>query len=307
MEKDPSLVDRARPGSLKPAPALGIAPLCAINASPAEYLAAGAAAGFDFVGIRISPVTQADPVYSPDGPEFRHLLKLVADSGLEVLDTEVFRVTADSSPDVWNPILDMSARLGAKLINVVGVDDDLSRLTDRIGRFTEDSKGFGITPVLEPIAYVALNSYSTAIDIAIAVGCEVELDALHALRTGLNPQLVADNSKLFPIFQLCDAPAEMVRWGDNRPPGTSPDDNDMIIESRYNRLTPGQGDAPLVELLASLAPGTPIAMEIPNIDLQSQHTVHEYIELMHREAVQFLHLATDHSAQIVGWKAEELR
>jgi sugar phosphate isomerase/epimerase len=224
-------------------------------------------------------------------------MTLVADSGLDVLDTEVFRVTADTTSAVWNPILDMSARLGAKLINVVGVDDDMGRLTDRIGRLTEDSRAFGIIPVLEPIAYVALNSYPTAIDIARAVGCAVELDALHALRTGLNPQLVADNADLFPIFQLCDAPADLVRWGDNRPPGVSPDDSDMIIESRYNRLLPGRGDAPLIELMAALAPGTPIAMEVPNIDLQARHTVNEYIGLMHREAVEFARLTGHHLGQ----------
>ena len=279
---------------MTPLPALGIAPLCAINASPAEYLQAAAAAGFDFVGIRVSPVTKMDTVYSPDGPEFRHLLTLVADSGLTVLDTEVFRVTAETTSDVWKPLLDMSARLGARLINVVGVDDDIIRLTDQVGRFTEDSKDFGITPVLEPIAYVPLNSYSTAIDIATAVGCSVELDGLHALRTGLDPQLVANNADLFPIFQLCDAPADMVRFGDDRPPGASPDDSDMIIESRYNRLLPGHGDSPLVELMAALTPGTPIAMEIPNIELQARHTVNEYIALMHREAVQFVRLATNH-------------
>jgi len=127
---------------LIPAPSLGIAPLCAIEASPADYLQAAATAGFDFVGIRISPVTQVDPVYSPDGPEFRHLMTLVADSGLDVLDTEVFRVTADTTSAVWNPILDMSARLGAKLINVVGVDDSHRRpRLARVGGGTTDYRG----------------------------------------------------------------------------------------------------------------------------------------------------------------------
>ncbi|MHA6693461.1 sugar phosphate isomerase/epimerase family protein [Homoserinimonas sp. A520] len=267
---------------------LGIAPLCAIGATPAEYVAAAASAGFDFVGIRLSPVTEADTVYTPLGPDFRELELLIADSGLDVLDTEVFRMTEHATAELWMPLLEMSARLGARLFNVVGADSDLARLADRVGSLTFDAAPFGITPVLEPLAYLPLNSYRTAVDIALKAGCAVELDGLHAVRTGLDPLLVADHPELFPVFQVCDAPAVLVEWGEDRPPGARPGDSDMVIESRLNRLLPGRGDSPLGELMAALRPGTPVAMEVPNLELQARLSVDEYIELLHREAVEFV-------------------
>ncbi|MHA6669480.1 sugar phosphate isomerase/epimerase family protein [Homoserinimonas sp. A447] len=271
-----------------PLPPLGIAPLCAIGATPAEYVAAAASAGFDFVGIRVSPVTEVDTVYTPDGDEFRELERLIADSGLFVLDTEVFRMTEHATAELWMPLLEMSARLGARLFNVVGADPDLSRLADSVGSLTRDAASFGITPVLEPLSYLPLNSYTAAVDIALAVGCAVELDGLHAIRTGLDPRLVAEHPDLFPVFQVCDAPAVLVEWGEERPPGARPGDSDMIIESRLNRLLPGRGDSPLGELMAALPRATPLAMEVPNLELQARHSVDEYIELLHREAVEFV-------------------
>lgn len=269
-------------------PPLGVAPLCAIGATAAEYVGAAASAGFDFVGIRVSAVTEADIVYTPNGPEFRQLERLIADSGLDVLDTEVFRLNEHSSAEDWMPQLEMSARLGARLFNVVGADLDLARLTDRAAALTAAAEPFGVTPVLEPLAYLPLNSYPTAIDIALKVGCAVELDGLHAIRTGLDPQLVAQHPDLFPIFQLCDAPAQFVQWGNERPSGARPGDSDMVIESRMNRMLPGRGDSPLGELMATLRPGTPIAMEVPNLELQALHSVDAYIALLHREAVDFV-------------------
>lgn len=62
----------------------------------------------------------------------------------------------------------------------------------------------------------------------------------------------------------------------------------MIIESRLNRLLPGTGDSPLRELIAALAPGTPVSVEIPNLDLQARYPVDEYIALLHEHAVSFL-------------------
>jgi sugar phosphate isomerase/epimerase len=276
-----------------PLPPLGIAPLCAITASPAEYVAAAASAGFDFVGVRTAPLTDADIAYTPDGAEFQELERLIADSGLYVLDTEVYRLTEHSSAEQWMPLLEMGARLGARLFNVVGADPDLARLTDRVGRLTRDAEPFGLTPVLEPLAYLPLNSYPTAIDIALEVGCGVEADGLHAIRTGLDPQLIADHAELFPVFQVCDAPAILTQWGDDRPAAARPGDSDMIIESRLNRLLPGRGDSPLHEIMAALRPGTPLAMEIPNLELQARYSVPEYIRLLHREAVEFVRGASE--------------
>jgi len=267
---------------------LGVAPLCAIDATPAEYISTAGAAGFDFVGIRLYPVTEADIRYTPGGREFAELRRIVAGSGVEVLDIEVFRMGAATSRDDWMPTLEMGAELSASLVNVVGADPELSRVADNIAALTRDATPLGITPVIEPIAYLPLDSYDRAVEIAIEAGCAVELDGLHALRTGLDPNLVARHRELFPVFQLCDAPAELRHWSDDRPPEARPQDEDMVIESRLNRLLPGLGDSPLRELLELIGPDVPIAVEVPNLELQRIHDTASYMRLLHEKTLSFL-------------------
>lgn len=265
---------------------LGVAPLCAITASAEEYLGAATRAEFDFVGIRLSPVTAEDVVYTPDGPEFLRLKQLVRDSALEVLDVEVFSIEPTTTCDDWMPVLEMAGELGARLFNIVGDEPDLGAFAAKAAQLTADARGFGITPVIEPIAYRPMNSYTRAIEVARQAGCAVELDALHVLRTGADLALVEQNRDLFPVLQLCDAPAEVHAW-DPRPVEASPCDDDLVIESRLYRLLPGRGAAPLAGMRAAVAPGTPIALEIPNLALQAEHSIDAYFELLHREGVTF--------------------
>lgn len=267
---------------------IGVAPLSAISAEPEEYLAAAAAAGFDFVALRVAPITVDDVAYTPTGPEFRRLLALAADSGLDVVDVEVFSVGPGTGRDDWLPVLQMAAELGASLLNVVGSEPDAAAFEDTMGRLAADARDFSVIPIIEPVAFRPMNSYARAIEVARSTGCGVEIDALHALRTGADLDLVAANNELFPLLQLCDAPAALRRWGGDRPVQAKPGDDDMLIEARLNRLLPGRGDAPLGRMLAALAPRTPVSVEIPNLELQSGRSVQEYFELLHREAVEFL-------------------
>ncbi|PWB97591.1 sugar phosphate isomerase/epimerase family protein [Salinibacterium hongtaonis] len=267
---------------------IGIAPLSAVTATAREYLEAAARARFDFVGLRLSPVTAADVVYTPGNAAFAELKSLVADSGLDVFDIEVFSLTPQTRRDDWLPLLEMTADLGASLLNIVGDDPDSAALTELIAELCADSAPLGITPVIEPIAYRPMNSYSLAVQIARATGCAVELDALHVFRTGTDLSVVTQNRDLFPILQLCDAPAEVPIWGDSRPAAASPVDEDMLIESRFNRLLPGRGAAPLAAMREAVAPGTPVALEVPNLDLQARYSVDDYFALLHQEGVSFV-------------------
>jgi len=267
---------------------LGVAPLCAVHAPVEEYVGAAARAGFDFVGVRLSPVTAEDVVYRPKSREFRHLLSVVRESGLDVLDVEVFGMMPGASRDDWMPVLEMAAELGASLFNVVGKDPDQAAFADAVGRLTEDARPFSILPVIEPIAYLPMDSYERAIGIALDVGCGVELDGLHVLRTGADMALIEQHPELFPVLQLCDAPAQVRRWGAERPAAARPGDDELVIESRLDRLLPGRGAAPLDAMLAAIVPGTPVSVEIPNLQLQALHTTDEYMALLHAEALAFL-------------------
>ena len=78
------------------------------------------------------------------------------------------------------------------------------------------------------------------------------IDALHLARSGGSVAAVAGlDSALIGSIQLCDAPAE------------SPGSSGIIDEARGNRLPPGEGALPLLELLAAVGGDVPLSLEVP--------------------------------------------
>lgn len=268
--------------------ALGVAPLCAVDAPVASYVAAAAEAGFAELGLRLSPVTPRDPVYAPSSSSFRELRAAVAASGLRVLDIEVLVIDDLSTRETWLPVLEMAAELGASLLNVVARTSSVSGFASAVGDLTADALAHGIMPVLEPIAYARLNSFDRAIEIAREAGCQVELDALHVVRTGADIELLRRHRDLFPVLQLCDASPRPRSWPEGRPEGADPADSDLVLESRFHRLLPGRGIAPLEELIDIVGPDGHLSVEIPNVDLQAGRTPAEYLGFLHATTVAYL-------------------
>lgn len=294
---------------------LGVAPLTALDATVEEYVTAAASAGLDAVGVRPYPVVDTDPDFpAVNTPRFNDLKKRIADHGLSVLDIEVFTVASNTVRDDWAPIIDAGHQLGARYMNIVGVAEDPSFFENTIGEITADAAEAGIVPVLEPVAYRALNSFSQAIDIANRVGCKVELDMLHFLRTGASIDLILDNPDMFPVLQLCDAPKDIGTIRDELIPfSASGSDLDLqIAESRNLRQLPGEGDAPIGALLEIVGPHTSISIEIPNARVRASLDVSAYFALLAEHARTFLapfaHLSsTSHDKTLLPNAQEGLR
>lgn len=271
---------------------LGVAPLSALDLPVLTFVRAAAEAGFDAVGLRAHPVSRMDPVFSLDtaSRSFRDLQGLVADTGLEVLDLEVFTIHPGVERAQWMPVLEAGARLGARYLNVVGGHPSLEAFEQVVGRLTADALDHGIMPVLEPVAYRQLNDFRQAIRIARAVGCAVEMDVLHFLRTGASLETVSVHRDLFPILQLCDAPASLRDHGEalTTLAAARGEDDLAVTESRGLRLLPGDGDGPVHELLALLGPSTRISVEIPNVRMRGGLSGERYLAFLHDAARAFL-------------------
>jgi sugar phosphate isomerase/epimerase len=252
---------------------LAIAPLSVFAVSPADYIAGAASAGFTTVGLRVIGITPNEPVVRA-ASEVRLVLE---DTGVRVLDIEVLSIGADTTRDDWLPALEIGAELGARYINVVGEDPDAGSFAASVARLAEDSRDFGIVPVLEAVAFRPFNSYPMAIALARELGCLVEADALHFQRTGASLDDIRANSELFAILQLCDAPAVATL--------------DPLTEARAHRLLPGDGDIPLRELITALPEGVPVSVEIPNDELLARHGVDGYFALLYARAMDFLSAA----------------
>ena len=188
---------------------IGLAHLTLLPLSPPELVSTAAAAGYDFVGVRVAAATRGERQYpmEPGSPMSRDTLLRLDDSGLHVHDIEFLPVGQSTGPDDWQPILDAGAALGARTVSVAGADPEPGRLADTLAALVADARSVGIRPTLEPISYQPVRTVDGARSIAAAAGAGVLLDALHIQRGGsslddvraLDPDLVA-------CLQVCDGP-----------------------------------------------------------------------------------------------------
>jgi len=278
-----SVMDRAQsgcdPGRMTP---IGIAHLTLLALTPPELVTVAAAAGYDFVGVRVKAVTEGEHQYpmQPGSPMSRETVRRLDDTGLTVRDIEFLTLRPDTDPDDWRPALEAGAVLGASTFSVVGVDDDRARLTDTLARLTADATPYGIRPTLEPISYQPVSRVADAAAVARAAGAAVLLDALHIRRGGSTLDDVrALEPDLVPCIQLCDGPLtapEALQLPAELPLGMKADGSVLQVEARVQREVPGEGGFPLAELLAAVPAGTPISLEVPHARLQAQLSAQEF-------------------------------
>ena len=271
---------------------LGVAPLSAVATPAIEFIRAAHGAGFTSVGLRPYAVTDTDPPFPTEvsSKDFKEIRSALEETGLQVLDIEVLSVTPTLRREDWLPGMEAGAELGASLLNVVGDDTSLTRFTDTVSRITDDARAYNLLPVLEPVAYRPFNSYPLAFDIAADTGCAVELDMLHFLRTGADIQTMASHAELIKIVQLCDAPRRTSDHG-HALRRLSTDDSATalaIAESRALRLLPGDGVAPIADLLKVLDPDVPLSVEVPGETVRSDRTVKENLTELHARTTNYL-------------------
>ncbi|MFI5719608.1 sugar phosphate isomerase/epimerase family protein [Nocardia sp. NPDC051750] len=248
---------------------IGLAHLSALQLTPPELVDAAADYGFNSVGVRVHPATPSENSYpmSLGSPMSVQTLARLEDTGLTVFDVEVFTLDGVRGRDEWMPVLEAGATLGARILNVIGGDDNPRRMTDSLAALVRDAREFGITASIEPISYQQINTFRIGATIAEQTGCGIMLDVLHFVRSGGTiSDLVAAPKGSVQVIQLCDGPATVL---DLTPPTRMPlgqDTNGSArqIESRAERQVPGEGAFPLVDILRAL-PGVPISVEVPDV------------------------------------------
>lgn len=248
---------------------IGIAHLTLLELQPPDLISVAAEAGFDFVGLRISPATPHESVYpmSPGSAMLRDTARRLEDLEITVADIEVLELRPTTTSETWLPVLESGATLGAKFLNVVPGDSEISRLGENYAKLIEDAKHFDIKPAIEPIPFRPLRTLSQALDLAETVkSSTILIDALHFYRSGADiDQLASAPPQLFQYAQICDAP---IIAPSTTPPGLRPSrgqeaDGPLQLEARASRLLPGEGELPLGSLISALPPMIPLSVEAP--------------------------------------------
>ena len=226
---------------------IGLAALTCMELAPHELVTVAAQAGYDCVGLRLIPVSgQILPAF-----DLREIQRRLADTGLKVLDVEVFRVDALTRVADFEPVLEQAARLGATEILAHGADPDEGRLRDAFLELGNRASRYGLHVNVEPMPWVEVSTVAKAKRVLEGnENAALLVDAIHFYR--------ADNTfadlqgARMRYLQFCDAHPE-------RPTEVG----ELIRQARGDRLFPGEGALDLRGLLRATPEGLPLSLEVP--------------------------------------------
>ena len=239
-----------------------IAHLTFPDATVPEQVSAAAAAGYDYLDLRVIGLRahgETRPLWE-DEPMLRETEQRLADTGLRILDVNVIHVDANTNAGDALPIFELAQRLDAHDLLVMGWDEDEARLTSTVSALCEAALPYEVSISLEFARYTAVKSIAAAERLIHATGqpnAAVMVDALHLHRSGGTPEDVAAlDPALMRYAQVCDARRE------------PPPDEKLRWEAQNDRLLPGEGALPLIDLVRALPPDLPISVEVPCLGLK---------------------------------------
>jgi sugar phosphate isomerase/epimerase len=237
---------------------IGLAALTVLELSPPDMVSCARDAGYDCIGLRLIPATPEE-VQHPmvgDTPLVRETERRLQDTGLPVLDIEIFRLRPDTVVADYEAALATGARLGAKEALIAGNDPDEARLTANFAAFCDLAQRYGIGGNLEPMPWTDCKNFAQGVRIVTAAARPnggVLIDPIHFDRGGsVASEIPAVPRTRFRYMQLCDAPAE-------RPT----DVKGLLYQARAERLMPGDGGLDLKGILRGVPKDLPLSLEIP--------------------------------------------
>jgi sugar phosphate isomerase/epimerase len=241
---------------------ISLAALTVLELTPPEMVDCAAEAGFSHVGIRLLPATPTEPHYDVvgDTPLLREVERRLADTGIKVLDVEIFRLKPDTRVSDYEPAIATAARLGASELLVAGNDPDDARLIDSFAAFCDLAGTYRLGADLEFMPWTDAKDLPQAARIIERTGRDnagILIDSFHFSRSRSRIEDIATvPPSRFHFMQLCDVPAAI-------PPTMEA----ILAEARGERLFPGEGGVDLVGLLRALPRDIPLSLEVPTLTL----------------------------------------
>ena len=250
------------------------------NTEPADLIRAAKSAGFDLVSLWTQPPS-IFPLQLVTPAKLAACQSALAETGMQVGPLEVFDLTSAEAIWSYRPALELGAQLGAKTASAINIrNTDPSLVGALLAQLAELAREYGLGVTLEPLAMFATSTLAQARDIVRASGIDagIVLDAFHVVRKGGTAADVrAIEPQLIGYIQLCDGPIGAT-------PMTA---EQMSHEASYERLYPGDGDFPLVELLSDTRTDINWGIEAPSRrraegGMSAESQAKEAIAAMHR-------------------------
>lgn len=237
---------------------ISLAALTVLELTPPDMVSCAAEAGFSHVGIRLLPATATEPQYDivGDTPLLREVERRLADTGVKVLDVEIFRLKPETRVLDYEAAIATAARLGASELLVAGNDPEEARLIERFAAFCELAQRYGLGAGLEFMPWTDAKNLQQAARIVEGAGRDngsVLIDAFHLSRSrSCIEDISSIPSSRFRYMQLCDVPAVL-----------PPTMDAILAEARSERLFPGEGGLDLLGLLRAVPRHLPLGLEVP--------------------------------------------
>jgi len=239
-----------------------LAHLTVLSLTPPEVVDVAARAGYPYVGLRLTRVTPAEPLYdlAHDRALMRETKARLAATGVKVLDIELFRMDPALEPESFIPVLDATAELGARHIIAQLPDPDRERAIARFARLCDLARPLGIFVSLEFPHWTETGNLAEATRVVRAANrrnAGILIDMLHFGRSDSSlDDLAALPREWFQFAHVCDASKEV-----------PPTMEGIIRTARDERLFPGEGGIDVRGILACMPQDIPYALEIPRMTL----------------------------------------
>lgn len=237
---------------------LGIEFITALGLDPASFVHLAADLGLPRVGLSLAPIAMV-PEDAPrwslreDKALFDATCSALRERHVEILVGEAFLLHPQMDVAGCGADLDLFAELGARRINVVGLEPDEPRSHDQFARLAAMARTRGMGTCIEFMPGVAINSMAKALACVEASGdpeAGLLLDAMHFFAAGTTiAELAQVPLSRIAHAQLCDTIlASPIPYMDR---------------AKFERLAPGKGDLPLADFVKALPPQVPLGLEIP--------------------------------------------
>lgn len=251
-----------------------LAHLTALSSTPAELTYMAADAGYDFVSPRlIMTGTRSEIGYSYDLTQdpvmYRETKKALSDTGLQIHDIELVRITDSFDPAALVPAFELAAELGVGHVLSSVWTPDRGLATERFAELCDLARPYGLNIDLEFVTWANLTNLREALEVLDNTrrsNARLAVDLLHAHRSRVTPEELASVPReLFGFVHLCDAPLEI--------PTT---EEALIHTGRAERLYVGEGGIDILGYLNEL-PAVTYSIEIPHLARAKQFGNAEHV------------------------------
>jgi sugar phosphate isomerase/epimerase len=239
---------------------LGIEMLSVFGMPPIEYVNLTADLGCRYITtgmVGFAPVKALNyqPFSLRDEPRLRKdLLAVMNDRGVSISLGEGLLIAAGVDVRSYANDLDVMAELHIPRINTVSLEPDRARALDELAALTALAAERGIATCVEPVVGLSIADLPSAIAAVEYVNRDeisLLIDTMHVARFGAS----ADDLRAIPAerigyIQLSDTTMHkrMEHYAE---------------EAMFERMVPGEGELPLLDMLTALPEDLVVGLEIP--------------------------------------------